>query len=800
MTTRDPWAGASPATTKAVRPVAGWRWSNNVIVPAVVVIVALAVGYGVMTLRGHADGQRQGETLLARVESLSTRQGTIQWQAIGEQELSDELQAQVEDVRARLTTLFIDLAAVSPESGTILTLQRAVEDYERAVDAILRQLAVGELDEAREALETRAEPAYVALVGLIEEESLQYQLRASSISERADLGSALALGSAVVLVLLLYRRFDRTRRAAMVEIAEERVLRQAEARFRSLVQHSSDTITVVDATGTIRFQSPSVERLLGYEADELVGHSILDLAHPDDTVAVRSMLDALRPGTETRAVEWRIQHRDGEWLHVESRVTDLSEDRTVGGFVLNTRDVTERKALEERLAHRAFYDSLTELPNRALFRDRLEQSVASLHRNGGRIAVMFLDLDSFKSVNDTLGHAVGDELLVAVASRLRSCVRPTDTVARLAGDEFAVLLPVVNGPEDAAAAARRIVDALAAPVPLRDQEFVPSASIGIALSTGSSSTGEDLLRNADLAMYTAKANGKGRYEIFDAQMHRDLVERIEFDASLRRAIERDELWLAFQPIVSLSDGAVVSVEALARWTSPTLGRVEPGVFIPAAEASGDIVEIGRWVLEHACAEAVRWSGLARGDTPSVAVNTSNRELHEPDFIPRLRDILHRTGLPPQRLVLEITESVMVEDIDTTTRILAEIRGLGVRIAMDDFGAGYSSLGLVHRLPLDILKFDRVFLLDGASASFRGDLIGSILALGRSLGIRTVAEGIETPAQLERLRTLGCDLGQGYLLQAPLDALTLHDLLAVGHVAQVPPAATPARLRPAEGLG
>jgi diguanylate cyclase (GGDEF)-like protein/PAS domain S-box-containing protein len=778
---------ADPRTTSR------FRVQRRALVPLVTLLVAVAVGYGLLILRDHADSRRQGEVLLARLESLSTRQGSLQWQAVGEQQLSVELESQVRTVRTRLAELFVELAKVTPDSDTILAVQGAVDAYERSVDEILRILAQGRVETARTLLVTQTDPAYRNLTALIDAESARYRDMASRSGSTADLGALSALLSGAVLILLLYRRFDRDRRDMMLQVGEERGLRQGEARFRSLVQHSSDTITVVDPDGGIRYQSPSVERLLGFAPDTLVGRPLFELAHPDDAGPLWAVLQEIAETDEPQAVEWRVRNRDGTWLHVESRVTDMSSDLTVSGFVLNTRDITDRKALEDRLAHRANYDSLTELPNRALFRERLEHALSDSRRSGGKTAVLFLDLDGFKTVNDTLGHGAGDELLTLVAERLRVTVGPLGTVARLAGDEFAILLPSVESPEAPRQLAAAVVEALQQPVALEGREFWVSASVGVALSGSAVPSGSDLLRNADLAMYAAKANGKGRFEVFDAQMHTSLVQHVELETALRQAMERKELALAYQPIVSLEDGRIVSFEALLRWDSPDLGTIEPAVVVAAAETSGLIVQLGREVLGQACAEAAGWSNLVRREPPGVTVNISSRELEEADFVEHLHRTLQRTGLRPHRLTLEITESVMARDIDRMADMLKEVRLLGVRVAMDDFGTGYSSLGLIHRLPLDVLKFDRAFVAQGPDGETPPEFLGSIMALGRSLGIRTVAEGIETPRQLARLRELGCELGQGYLIQPPVPALALPSLIGRGSLEV--PGSRPAPKRP-----
>lgn len=440
------------------------------------------------------------------------------------------------------------------------------------------------------------------------------------------------------------------------------------------------------------------------------------------------------------------------------------------------QELKERKALERELAHRAFHDSLTGLPNRALLEDRLGRALSRSGRRGGQVAVLFLDLDNFKLVNDSLGHETGDELLVAVGRRLQGCLRTSDTAARLGGDEFVVLLDVDNGAAEASLVADRILGALRAPLVLRGREFVVNTSIGIALG-GASDRAGDLLRNADLAMYQAKAKGKAHCEVFAPSMHDKALKRLQLEEDLRRAIEQDELRANYQPKVRLDTGEIAGMEALVRWEHPQRGLILPEEFIPVAEETGLIVPLGRWMLEEACRQAIRWQEQCPdGSHLVMGVNLSARQILQSGLIEEVAEILKETGLAPHNLNLEITESVIMGEAQTNAKILEGLKGLGVKLAIDDFGTGYSSLSYLSRFPVDSLKIDRSFV-DGLEDNPENlTVVSSIVALAHALGMSVIAEGVETEEQLARLRELSCDQAQGYFFSEPLTKEKASELL------------------------
>jgi diguanylate cyclase (GGDEF)-like protein len=433
--------------------------------------------------------------------------------------------------------------------------------------------------------------------------------------------------------------------------------------------------------------------------------------------------------------------------------------------------------LYEELRHQAFHDGLTGLANRALFSDRVEHALARSIRTGSIIGVLFVDLDDFKTVNDRFGHQAGDQLLRSIAERIVAILRPGDTAARLGGDEFAILLEDLHGQDDARLVAERLIHAIRTPTRLGDVDALVGASIGIALSTAGGELAPDLLRNADFAMYRAKGAGKGRYEVFEASMRAGIAERAELEQIIHGAVDRGELRVAYQPIVELATGRAVGAEALVRWHPAGRPMLMPADFITLAEENGQIVAIGRWVIEEACRLGRRWQNQLNDPAFGISVNLSARQFQHPDLVRDVKAALASTGLAPAALTLEITESVLMQHTSSTIDTLGELRAHGVRLAIDDFGTGYSSLSYLDRFSVDVLKIDRTFI-DGFGADREGPvLVRAIIELAQALGLQVVAEGIERVDQLAPLRALGCELGQGYLFSRPMEADALSGLLA-----------------------
>ena len=612
-------------------------------------------------------------------------------------------------------------------------------------------------------------------------------------------------------------------------LVEER-LRRAEQNFRSIFENAAEGIFQTTADGHYLACNPALARIYGYDSPEDLIASITDIAHKlyvDDDSRPRFQKIMAQYGSvsgfeariyrKDRSIIWitesarAVYDHDGKFLHYE-------------GFV---SDITSRKTAEEQLLRDAFHDSLTGLPNRALFLDRLERSMARITRDREHsFAVLFLDLDRFKGINDSLGHEVGDQLLLAFAKRLGACLRPADTVARLGGDEFVVLLEDPAAPHDPTGIAKRILEELNAPFRLGSHEVFITVSIGIASSSTASSCPQDVLRDADTAMYSAKAKGKaggGRSEVFDAAMHAHAVKLLKIENDLRRALDRGEFRLVYQPIVEIQSGRIKSFEALIRWSHPELGLVAPAEFIPLAEETGLILPIGRWVLFQACRQTALWH--AQGASVDINVNLSGIQFSQPDLLDQVTQALQENGLPPQHLILEITESVVMHNPDAAVAALHRLKALGLKLNIDDFGTGYSSLAYLQQFPVDTMKIDRCFisrlaqpvlvalasdnqtapvasarvpktvpvalarvapgtsgvatpqLLDTTThAENAAEIVRTIIHLAHSLKMKVTAEGIETPQQLAFLQSLHCDHAQGYLISRPLDAHAAADLL------------------------
>ena len=571
--------------------------------------------------------------------------------------------------------------------------------------------------------------------------------------------------------------------------AEEGLAREAsnaqfsERRFRGMVLNTPDLILVCAASGTVTYQSPAAETTWGYPAAELVGEPVVALAHPDDQAALRNLWEQLqeaspRDGQDaTRTIELRLRDGASTWRRVALIATNLLHDPAVQGIVVTVRDITERKAFEQQLTQQAFYDPLTGLPNRVLFQDRLEQALVRAGRRKDAVGLLFLDLDKFKLVNDSLGHQAGDKLLVEAAARLRACIRAQDTVARLSGDEFVVVLELLAGEEDALTVAKAIAHQFSCPFVLGGREIVVTASIGIAVSDVGREHADSLVRDADVALYRAKSDGRGRHVLFDPSMHTDSLARLELENDLRHALDHHELRVHYQPIVTMASGDFIEVEALVRWQHPTRGLVSPEEFIPIAEETGLIIPLGMWVLEEACRQIVAWHEQFPAKPPlTLSVNLSPRQFQQPSLVADVAEALRMSGLPAGRLRLEITEGVIMRDAEATIQTLWELKDLGLQLAIDDFGTGYSSLSYLKRLPLDVLKIDRSFVSGIGQSQEDTAIVHAIMALAKSLNLKVTGEGIETAEQAALLGQWGCDRGQGYLFSRPLDGQATGALL------------------------
>ncbi len=553
---------------------------------------------------------------------------------------------------------------------------------------------------------------------------------------------------------------------ARIALSAEITRRRSDEYFRTLVLNTSDVILIVDDSNRIRYASPSAEPAFG--TGELIGVALPDLIEPTERGAAAQVLDLARtgqPGADT--TDWVVLRTDGEHVQVEASCRDLRDDPTVGGLVLTLRDVTVRRQLERELTHRAFYDSLTGLANRALFQERVQQAAARAQRTGATVGVLHIDLDDFKVVNDAMGHDTGDQLLVAVSQRLAAALLPVSTAARLGSDEFAALIEDARGPADVEAVADRVVAALVEPFTLGEGVVNASASIGVA-TTADSSGAQELLRHADLALYLAKGSGKGHWRRYEAALHTALLERLELRTALEEAVAEGAFVLHYQPIVALASGETVGFEALVRWNHPTRGMVAPVQFIEFAEETGLIVPIGSWVLEHAVASTAELHRMQpTAKPPYISVNVSARQFRMPGFVDQVRRVLATSGLPPQCLMLEITESLLLRDDEQVWADLAVLRDMGIHVAIDDFGTGFSSLSYLRQIPIDVLKIDKSFIDAISTSSQQLALVDGIIRLAHTLGLRVIAEGIEQADQRACLIDVGCVLGQGYFFSRPM---------------------------------
>jgi len=576
----------------------------------------------------------------------------------------------------------------------------------------------------------------------------------------------------VLTLLVMLRQGVISRDDALLR--ERRAVGIVEARYASLIKNASDVIMIVDIDGRLRFASPAAERTFGIDPDALVGRNLLDLWSESNRERLTGFLAeiAANHGRTIGPFEAVVDTEERRST-LECVGSNLLDDPAIAGLALNFRDVSERKALEEQLRQLAFHDPLTLLANRSLFRNRVEHALALAQRSEQLVAVIFLDLDNFKNVNDSLGHAAGDRLLQAAAQRLVKSTRPSDTVARLGGDEFAILLEGIGSPGDVERIAATITQSFNSPLLLDGTETQVAASIGVAFSQRGDDT-EQLLRNADIAMYDAKAGGKARFVVFHPRMQEQLRHRLRLEEDLHRALERNEFFLEFQPVIDLTHRELLGVEALVRWNHPKHGLVMPGDFIPIAEESGQVIELGRWVLVQACCQVREWShNIAAGDGLRVAVNISGRHLQRADLVADVRHALEVSGLDPGNLVIELTESTIMHNTELNLERFRALKALGVRLAIDDFGMGYSSLSYLHRFPIDILKIDRAFVSRLTSQDEGPELARAVVMLGETLGLETVAEGIEQEDQVSNLLDLGCVAGQGFLFASAgtLDAAT-----------------------------
>jgi diguanylate cyclase (GGDEF)-like protein/PAS domain S-box-containing protein len=555
----------------------------------------------------------------------------------------------------------------------------------------------------------------------------------------------------------------------------EHALETSEARFRALTESAMDIVTIIDAEGIIQYQSPSVKHLLGFDPEQMVGLKPFEMVHRDDVGALKQSFESLLtrgPGAQTeKPIEFRIRNRDGNWRTLESMGKNNLDNPSIRGLIVNTRDVSDRLAIQQRMQHLAYHDSLTGLPNRSLLQDRVAQALSRAGRTKKNLAVMFIDIDNFKNINDTLGHDVGDELLREIAKRLTRSVRQHDTIARQGGDEFIVLLEELDGQSGATRIAQKILDALRTVFVVGGMEQHVSGSIGLALFPQDGHDPQTLLKNADTAMFHGKSLGKNTYQFFTHKMNIAVKRRAELESSLRVAVKEADFVLHYQPQIDLNSGEIVAVEGLIRWNSVENGTLMPGDFIPLAEETGLMSEIGEWVLREGCRQAKEWQDM--GLPPRrMAINISARQLNDKGFFNMVAQVLAETGLDAKYLELEITESQVMRQAEGSIMLLNQLADMGIHLAVDDFGTGYSSLSYLKRLPIGKLKIDQSFIRDITVDPNDTAIVVAIINMSKSLNLDIIAEGIETAGQLTLLRAKGCGIGQGYYFSVPMSAAAL----------------------------
>jgi diguanylate cyclase (GGDEF)-like protein/PAS domain S-box-containing protein len=563
------------------------------------------------------------------------------------------------------------------------------------------------------------------------------------------------------------RELHTTISMALYKHQADRKMKESEERYRTLVELSPEAIALQSGDELV-YINPAGAKLLGAKSPaDLLSRPLTDFVHPEFVENFRARELCLRETQQSDLKEEKFVRADGQVMDVEVVMAAVTYQ---GQPAIQTiiRDITARKHAEEQLLHNALHDSLTKLPNRVLFMDHLKLAVNhTKRRKNYMFALLFVDLDRFKVVNDSLGHAVGDELLLSLARRLETCLRAGDTLARLGGDEFTILLDAIDDHKDAERVAERIQEVLSQPFKLAGHEMAMSASIGITLSDGGENTAEDLLRDADTAMYQAKALGKAQYRIFDKDMHARAVSLQQLESELRGAIGREELRVHYQPTVSLESGRISGFEALVRWQHPERGLIPPADFLPNAEDTGMIIEIDRWVLRQACKQMRQWHDLLPSSREiKISVNLSCKQFMQLDLAAHVARTLSETGLAPQSLRLEITETVVMEDGDRAMKVLDELKALGVEVSLDDFGTGYSSLSYIHRFPVTTLKIDRSFI-ERIGGHENGEIVRTVIAMARNLGMEVIAEGVETVEQLLKLRAIDCHQAQGFYFSKPV---------------------------------
>jgi PAS domain S-box-containing protein len=747
-----------------------------------------------LSLLEKADHNRRVEVEVRQVEAHANRIRSLEWKTKARGEISFVSQTEFQRVEDDILRITRALAEEKGHSRHLEELRDTCADYLANVNRELALVRTGQFDQARVLDVETVDPSFHVVQELVEQVSEEQGRAAERTVATSRIGLIVAALFSTAMILIYFQRITVQRRRADVALAERTAALNNEGRFRTLTENSADIIMITDAQGTITYMSPSVEAVVGWKNRTLVGRNVAELIHEEDAALVQAALAAVVAREGSSTIEFRMRHDDGRWLDFSSLLRNLANDPNIKGLLFNARDITNDKRTQEVVDFNASHDVLTRLPNRAVFMDRLQMVLDRKKRHPEtHAALLFLDLDDLKVVNETLGHDAGDVVIVEFGQRLRACVREVDTVARprdlrlldgtpgtiarFGGDEFIVLLEDVSDPSDAIRVAQRIQEMMKLPFLIYDQPIFKSVSIGISFTSEDTDV-RTMLANADVAMYRAKTNGKSRFEVYDEATHAQITRRLDMEQALRTALENNQFRVHYQPIVSLATGRIAGREALVRWERPGAGLVSPAAFIPMAEEIGLIVELGRWVLVEACRQTAKWTGTGFEAGPYVSVNVSARQFAYPAFVEHVRSALRETGLDPHRLKVELTEGTAMIDPERALDVMLELAEMGVTLSLDDFGTGYSSLSALRRFPVRTIKIDRSFVSSIHVNSQLAAIVTTICGLARILCMEVVAEGLENVEQLAKLKAISCDFAQGYLLSKPLVAESIAPLLGV----------------------
>ena len=733
------------------------------LVTAIVVLATLSWFH-----RNQVDETRSAQVILNQIAVLTREINNLTLTALHEQNLTPEADAEMLEARHALPKAVLAAHLHVYHTDAPEKVWPVLDKYITSAGLQWISMKVGDFDAAKQADFQAVGPQFDLLQHQVQIAIGAEDKWAQGIALRARNEFLAATILAATVILILFLRLQRQEHLGQLQKTERNTLRESEERFRALTEQSADIILIADPSGQIQYASPSVHAVLALHGDSLSGTNLVDLVHPDDFAKTMSTGPRSVAYRQNPIVEFRLRHADGRWLYFECVVRNLIHHKNIGGIVYNARDITERKHAQEQLLFNATHDALTGLPDRALFLGRLQSAVDRMKRHPHEAAaVLFIDIDDFKDVNDCYGHAVGDALIKEVSNRLRACMYSDGTIARMGGDEFTVLVEDVTDPSDVIRVAERIQSSFEQPFLLEGLEVFKSVSIGIALTSPETSA-ETVLQNADIAMYRAKDQGKARSELFDRTMHEQVMSRLLLEAKLRHALQNEELTPHYQPIVAVDTGAVQGFEALLRWQPSGSNSIPPSTFVPVAEQCGLIVPISVWVLKKACLEAASWRQRYPADPPLyVSINISSKHFSHPGFIGHIKDAIEESAIDPQCVTIELTESLAMNDVAASYQTMSQLRTLGVKLSIDDFGTGYSSLSYLHRFPVDTLKIDQSFVKTTDAENYA--IVKTIVGLARNLELKVVAEGVETPNQHQLLALAGCGSAQGYLFAEPMPA-------------------------------